>query len=292
MLSFAVQFATRLRVKAVVRQSGCMATLIVGVLLAGCVHHPRIPYTGPRFCDATRRSNAVQIVAHRGEMRKGPENTLPAYQGAIDAGYEWVETDLQLSADGHHVIFHDDKVDTISNGKGALRQKTLAELKSLEIHARHEPSLPTARILTFEELLQFARGKIKLVLDCKEIDPALLVRQIRAAEMTDQVLVSAGKGTLTKVNAASHGTVPVMARYRRGSLSGLIASVSPAAMQIYGDKLTSRLVTTCRQAGVCVMAQTLGRRDRPEIWRRAGDLGVDFVMTDFGEDVRNAASVK
>src|SRR5204862_3379165 len=147
MLSFAVQFATRLRVKAVVRQSGCMATRSVGVLLAGGVHHPRIPYTGPRFCDATRRSNAVQIVAHRGEMRKGPENTLAAYQGAIDAGYEWIETDIRLSADGHHVIFHDEKLDAISNGSGPLRLKTLSELKSLEIHARHNTSLPNARML-------------------------------------------------------------------------------------------------------------------------------------------------
>ena len=115
-----------------------------------------------------------------------------------------------------------------------MRLKTLSELKSLEIHARHNASLPNARMLTFEELLRFARGKIKLVLDCKDIDPPLLIEQIRAAEMTDQVLVSAGKGTLRKVNAASHRTVPVMARYRRGSLSGLIASLSPAVVQIYG----------------------------------------------------------
>ena len=296
-VSFAFQFATRFRRRMAVHRIGCIATLVAGALLAGCAHEPltgphQEHYSGPSFCEPTQRSNAVQIVAHRGEMRKGPENTLAAYQGAINAGYEWIETDIRLSADGHHVIFHDEKLDAISNGSGPLRLKTLSELKSLEIHARHNASLPNARMLTFEELLRFARGKIKLVLDCKDIDPPLLIEQIRAAEMTDQVLVSAGKGTLRKVNAASHGTVPVMARYRRGSLSGLIASLSPAVVQIYGDKLTPGLVRTCRQAGVCVMAQTLGRRDRPEIWRTVGGLGADFIMTDFGEDVRKGNATK
>ena len=295
--SFAFGFANTLRPGVAVYQSRCIATLIVGALLGGCAHHPstlphRDPFSGPRFCEATQGLSPVQIVAHRGEIRKGPENTLPAYQGAIDAGYEWIETDIRLSADGHHVIFHDDRLDAISNGRGPLRLKTLSELKSLEIHARHNTSLPNARMLTLEELLQFARGKIKLVLDCKAIDPPLLIEQIRAAEMTGQVLVSAGKATLRKVNAASQGTVPVMARYRGGSLSGLIASLSPAVVQIYGNKLTPGLVRTCRQAEVCVMAQTLGRPDRPEIWRTVARLGADFIMTDFGEDVRKETSIK
>lgn len=58
------------------------------------------------------------VLAHRGSRVLNPENTLLAFQNALEFGADVVETDVQLSKDGKLVIFHDDVVDRVTNGKG------------------------------------------------------------------------------------------------------------------------------------------------------------------------------
>lgn len=71
------------------------------------------------------------IMAHRGNRVLCPENTLSAFQKAFDEGADILETDLHLSADDIFMCIHDATVDRTTNGSGAVRNKTLAELKHL-----------------------------------------------------------------------------------------------------------------------------------------------------------------
>ncbi len=72
-----------------------------------------------------------ELVAHRGYAARFPENTLSALEAAIAAGARWVEVDVQLSADGFPVLFHDRTLERMCGVPGAVHERTLSDLRAL-----------------------------------------------------------------------------------------------------------------------------------------------------------------
>src|SRR5215475_8506785 len=79
---------------------------------------------------ASMRS-AVLNIAHRGASGDSPENTIVAFRDAVQAGAQMCELDVQMTRDHHLVVIHDETVDRTTDGRGAVDQMTLAELKRL-----------------------------------------------------------------------------------------------------------------------------------------------------------------
>lgn len=118
-------------------------------------------------------------IAHRA-LHGGPlvENTLGAAAAAVAANYG-IETDLQLSADGEVIIFHDDTLDRLTTASGPAKVRTLAELKKIAFKDSGE------RIPTLGELLTLVAGRTPLVLELKSAwdgDESLAARV--AAQLT------------------------------------------------------------------------------------------------------------
>lgn len=82
-------------------------------------------------------------IAHRGAKAYEPENTLQAFQKALELNSDGIELDVHLSADGHIIVIHDETIDKMTNGKGAVNTFTLSELKSFLIAEKHQ--IPTLR---------------------------------------------------------------------------------------------------------------------------------------------------
>jgi glycerophosphoryl diester phosphodiesterase len=100
-------------------------------------------------------------VAHRGLHGDGLiENTLSAARAAVEANFA-IEVDLQLSADGEVVVFHDDTLDRLTDATGPVAARTLAELKQIAIRGSNE------RIPTLQDLLDTVAGRTPLVLELK-----------------------------------------------------------------------------------------------------------------------------
>lgn len=78
--------------------------------------------------------NAEHLVAHRGWQRRFPENTLASVKGALDAGARYVEIDVQLSADGEPVLFHDDTLERICRQPGAIADYRYAQLQQFSAY--------------------------------------------------------------------------------------------------------------------------------------------------------------
>src|SRR5688500_10380188 len=72
------------------------------------------------------------LLAHRGDLSHAPENTLPAFQQAIQKGADGVELDVKLTRDGHVVVFHDMSVNRTTNGTGKLASLTLETIRNLD----------------------------------------------------------------------------------------------------------------------------------------------------------------
>lgn len=109
-----------------------------------------------------------QIVGHRGSSADCPENTLASTRRAIAARATAIEVDVRLTKDQQLVLRHDADVDHTTNGKGKIRDKTLAELKQLDAGSWFAEKFKAERIPTLEEVLAVCRGKIDVLLDLKE----------------------------------------------------------------------------------------------------------------------------
>lgn len=130
-------------------------------------------------------SGITEIAAHRGGAAIWPENSAAAFRGAVALGVEQIEFDVQMSADNVPVIFHDTTLDRVTDGNGPLAEKTLAELKALNIFR------DGGRILTLEEGVDLLAPS-DIVLRC-EIKPG--------PEMTPYPgLIAATLGILSRRN--------------------------------------------------------------------------------------------
>ncbi len=100
----------------------------------------------------------TKIFAHRGasgwDKQYAPENTMPAFEKAIEMGSDGIELDVQLTKDGEIVICHDEKIDRTSDGTGWIKDYTLAELRKFSFSKVH-PEYGAVRIPTLREFLEF-----------------------------------------------------------------------------------------------------------------------------------------
>jgi glycerophosphoryl diester phosphodiesterase len=96
----------------------------------------------------------TQIWAHRGASGYAPENTLTAFQIAVDMGADGVELDVQLTKDDRLVVIHDETIDRVSNGMGCVKDYTLADLKRFNFNKKGITPPLFTEIPTLEEVLK------------------------------------------------------------------------------------------------------------------------------------------
>ncbi|MEZ6193817.1 MAG: glycerophosphodiester phosphodiesterase family protein [Phycisphaerales bacterium] len=118
--------------------------------------------------DGSSKEHRPQVVAHRGNNRFAPENTLVSYQQALETGAPIVELDLHRSKDGVIVLLHDDTLDRTTNGTGNVNDMTLEQLKSFDAGSWKDVKYAGERIPTLEELAELCKGKAVIMLDLKD----------------------------------------------------------------------------------------------------------------------------
>jgi len=137
-----------------------------------------------------RNSDEIIAIAHRGEAKLAPENTLAAFELAIEEGAKSIEMDVRMTADGHLVLMHDDDVSRTTDGEGRISEMTLNEVKALKIEPNAWMTVHEAQMVpTLEEALLFIRGRAIADLDVKSADPFLLVETIERADALNTAYV-------------------------------------------------------------------------------------------------------
>jgi glycerophosphoryl diester phosphodiesterase len=105
----------------------------------------------------TRR---VVAISHRGEHLERPENTIPVFREAIRVGADFIEVDVQTTADGKLVLSHDATVDRCTDGKGRIGAMPFDQVEALDAGVKKGAQFAGTKIPTFDEVLDLARGKI------------------------------------------------------------------------------------------------------------------------------------
>ncbi|MBR3505379.1 MAG: hypothetical protein IKO07_14210 [Clostridia bacterium] len=108
--------------------------------------------------------NVMLVAGHRGACHIRPENTMNAFQFALDVGVDMIETDVRQTKDGQLVLMHDAKVDRTTDGSGLVRDHTFAEFRRLNAAAHLEGFAPEPPA-TLEELLEMTAALPTMLLN-------------------------------------------------------------------------------------------------------------------------------
>lgn len=104
-----------------------------------------------------------KVIGHRGVPHLAPENTMASFKAALDMGVDGIETDVQATRDGELVICHDETIDKTTNGKGFIKDYTLAELNNLSAGGWFSKEYQDEKIPTLREFLELVCDKDILI---------------------------------------------------------------------------------------------------------------------------------
>jgi len=135
------------------------------------------------------------LIAHRGASADAPENTIAAFELALEQGADGLELDVHLSADGHPVVIHDFTLERTTDGAGPVCALRVRELKRLDAGGWRDHRFHGQRIQTLQEVLERFRDRTRFWLELKggsALYPGLeerVVSTIEIYDVVDRVLV-------------------------------------------------------------------------------------------------------
>lgn len=137
-------------------------------------------------------TSAVLVVAHRGDWRYAPENSIAAIEHSIEAGVDIVELDLQLTKDSVLIVMHDGRLDRTTTGKGRVQDWTLDSIRTLKlkngcgIRTRHG-------VPTLEEAMLAAKGRVLVNLDKADRYFDLVMQVLEKTGTVPQVIMKGSR---------------------------------------------------------------------------------------------------
>ncbi len=247
------------------------------------------------------KSSNVLVMAHRGGGGLAPENTMVAFQNAVDMKVDVLEMDIHSTADNVLVISHDPTVDRLTNGRGEIRDYTFAELKKLDAGyhwtSNGGKSFPFRdkgiSIPTLEEVLSsFRHAPVNV--DLKQRNPSIVkpfAKLIRDFKMTDKVLAGSFDNDTTKqlreelseaIKICSMNEVRLfyllhrlrLSRFFRGEAEAFQLPGYHGSLQV----ITPRLIHDLHKQGLHLHIWTVNEKQDME---RLIDWGVNGIITDY-----------
>ena len=225
--------------------------------------------------------NPVEVTAHRGYSAAYPENTIPAFKGAIQVGADWAELDVQQTADGEVIVMHDSNLKRTTGLDKEVWQVTWDEIKDLDNGSWFDKKYQTVRIPTLEEVLKVCRGKIHVNIEIKPSghDKDLeeqVAKLLKKYHMRDTCVVSSLKyDSLRKIKEADDS---IETAYITSVSYGNFTDLEYAdGYSVESTLLSKSFVNTAQKAGKQIYVWTVNSEERLE---KVVGMGIDNVITD------------
>ena len=222
-------------------------------------------------------------IAHRGGAGTWPENTMPAFQGAVSLGYQYVETDVHATIDGVLIAFHDDRLDRVTNSTGLVSELTWTEISSARVDGK-EPIVRLSDLMT-------AFPQLNINIDPKSttaVEP--LIKELRIEKALDRVCIGSFSDRRLKAFREAFGDAVCLSmgplqilRMKLKSSGFPMAAFSAQCAQIPTKQgpislATPKFIDACHELDIAVHVWTID--DESEMIRLL-DLNVDGIMTDL-----------
>lgn len=241
----------------------------------------------------------VSNVAHRGATAYTPENTIAAFDLAVDMKADYIEIDVQRSKDGELVLIHDTTVDRTTDGTGKVGDLTLEQLRSLDAGSWKGEQFAGEPIPTFEEILDHYHGKIGILIELKapelypgieeQVAAALIERNLHKPQNEKIIIQSFNFESIKKMDQLLP-KVPI------GVLTSNRADTTLEALQefsTYADWfnpsyaiVTKELVNQVHSLGMQIGSWTVRSQEAADF---LFEMGVDAIISDYPDyvDPRN-----
>lgn len=260
--------------------------------------------------DLLMGSTRPLVIGHRGYCSRAPENTLPSFQLAIEAGVDLVELDYQQSRDGVPIVIHDPTLDRTTDARKKWKQrrikvseKTAAEIQTLDAGSWFSAKFAGTKVPLLTEAIDFicCNGAVPLI-EHKSGDAATLVHLLRSRNLINRVVVisfnwkflrefhelepAQALGALGPPARLSNGRKPVHSRRGLGPrLSDLMKT--GARIAVWNPKASRRGIRAARQCDLKVWVYTV---NEPRLAQRLAKLGARGIITNEIERIHVAIS--
>ena len=232
------------------------------------------------------------VWAHRGASGYAPENTLAAFEKAVELGADGVELDIQLTKDDEIVVIHDEKIDRTSDGKGWVKDYTLEELRGFNYN-RTKPEYEHADIPTMREVFEllkptglFINIEIKTgVFFYDKIEEKILALT-KEMDMEDRVCYS----------SFNHYTVKRIHELKPDAEVGFLYADGPIDMPSYGEKYGVNalhpalynlqydgFIKECKEKGLKLNVWTVNEKEHMQLCCK---YGVNAIITNYPDIAR------
>ncbi len=223
-----------------------------------------------------------EIVAHKGDSIRAPENTIPAFEAAIQEGLsQWIELDVRQSADGVIVVCHDDKLKKLTGVNAYIHDLTYDQIALLDAGAWFDERFAGTHLCTLVDAMDLCKGKIRLQIELKptKYDQDMekeIVRLIEEKGMKDEcVVTSLSAAALQRIKEADPEVITV---YNLAAANGDVAAIPFADwLAVEESNITEELVGRIHAKDKRVYAWIVN--DAEDV-QRLIDCGVDGILTD------------
>lgn len=236
--------------------------------------------TGVSLVRDLRKTREVLITAHRGSSREAPENTVAAIKKAIEHHADYAEIDIHLTSDGVPIVFHDEDLSRMAGIAKRPNEFTLVELQKIDIGTSFSPKFAGEKIPTLKEVIDTARGKIKINIELKPVRGS---RELLAEKVADLIREEDFEKQCFVTSLDAKSVALAYARnpkLERGAIIsaavGDMTKLNVEVLSVRTGLITSSLLGRARAAGKQIVAWTV---DDSDLMGELIDQGVDGIIT-------------
>ena len=236
----------------------------------------------------------VKIWSHRGANEYAPENTMEAFEKAVELGADGVELDVHQTADNEIVVIHDERLDRTSNGRGFVKNYTLNELRKFD-YARDSKfkGQKHYEIPLLKEVFELLKPTdLSINIEMKTLVfhyPGIEAQILKMADdfgMIDRIWFSSfSRLTIEKIHLM-RPEVKVGFLYNEPSviMPSMAESLGLAALHpSFRNLRTPHFLEGCREYGILVNMWTI---DTPEQMRACYEAGIHAIITNYPDKAR------
>ena len=238
--------------------------------------------TGTYWVSSDLPQKEVAVIAHRGASALAPENTFPAIHRAIEDGADWIEVDIQQTADGSLVLLHDSDFMRLSQNPAHIWNTTLEELQGIDVGSWFHSEFSGESVATLRDVLNVVKNKAKLLIELKFYPDSLrenieeeVYRIVSEVGMEQQVAVmSLDRDALRKIHKiAPDWKIGLLTATSIGNFSELKGDFVAVSTTSASLSFVRRLQETGKQVFVWTV-------NKPSTMLRYVTMGVDGIITD------------
>lgn len=233
----------------------------------------------------------LKIIAHRGAHKYAPENSLSSIMIAIEMKLDYVEVDVRTTKDGVLVLMHNSTVDDRTTSTGQVRCLTWDEISKLKLKGFLGVTYKDITVPSLEEALKLMSGKIGIYVDMKNADYKKVAELLKKYNMIEDAVVYGDWATLERFTKLKMG-IQVMPTISDLAQLKFLRLILPKFIEADEENLRKEFVDAIHQFGAKVYMDLLGKADNEKSYKKAIELGVDGIQTDYPDKILNLLGEK